>query len=243
MVTVRGSEAHHALRVMRLGMNDVCEVFDGRGKAAVGKIVGAAGDALEVEMLEVKAALAARTGITLAVAVPKGGTMDWIVQKAVELGVERIVPVVSERTIVRVDAAGAAGKAVKWSRTAVEACKQCGVYKVPVVEVPRELEAVLTGSELPELRVVCALTEGALPVRTVLEAARARGVKEAALLVGPEGDFTEQEYGRAVECGFVPVSLGPVVLRVESAAVAAVAMVRYALDPVAGGDALPCCVQ
>lgn len=229
-LTLEGEEAHHALRVMRLRAGDECEVFDGAGQAARARIIAAGGGSLTLGELRLLPAMPPVAGITLALAIPKGGNMDLIVQKAVELGVRRIVPLVSERTIVRLNAKEAAAKAAKWQRTALEACKQCGVNTLPVVEQPQSYASFLKREDIPALRLVCAILPESRPMREVLESARAAGQDDAVLLIGPEGDFSPAEYTAAKESGFAPLSLGPIILRVETAVFMAVSSLRYALD-------------
>ena len=230
LLLVEGEEAHHATRVMRLKEGDRCEVFDGDGHSAIAKVCGARGSHLQLEVEEVLPAMPPVANITLALAIPKGGNMDLIVQKAVEMGVSRIVPLISERTIVRLDAKEAAAKTSKWQRTVLEACKQCGVNTLPVVETPQSYASFLQRQDLPSLRLQCAIVEHAQPLRTVLEAARNAGETGATILIGPEGDFSPAEYAAAEQAGYCPTSLGPIILRVETAVFMAVAAARYALD-------------
>lgn len=229
-LTLEGEEAHHALRVMRLRVGDECEVFDGAGNAVRARILAVGGGSLTLGDLRPLPPLPPVAGITLALAIPKGGNMDLIVQKAVELGVQRIIPLVSERTIVRLNAKEAATKAAKWQRTALEACKQCGVNTLPVVEIPQSYSAFLKREDIPALRLVCAILPESRPMREVLESARAVGQDDAILLIGPEGDFSPAEYSAAMQTGYTPISLGPIILRVETAVFMALSSVRYALD-------------
>ena len=228
---VEGEEARHALKVMRLRVGDECEVFNGCGQAAVGRIASTAGSSfLTLADLRPMPPMPPVAGITLALAVPKGGNMELIVQKAVEMGVQRIVPLITERTIVRLDARDAAAKTVKWSRTVLEACKQCGVNTMPVVEMPQSYAAFLQREDLPALKLQCAIVPHARPLRELLEQARALGQGGCVLLIGPEGDFSPAEYVSGEAAGYQPVSLGPIILRVETAVFLAVASARYALD-------------
>lgn len=230
VLTLEGEEAHHALRVMRLRAGEECEVFDGKGRAARGRILAAGGGSLSLGELRPLPPLPPVADMTLALAIPKGGNMELIVQKAVELGARRIIPLVTERTIVRLNSKEAAAKAAKWQRTALEACKQCGVNTLPVVEQPRAYADFLKQDDIPELRLVCAILPEAQPMRQVLESARAAGRREAVVLIGPEGDFSPAEYAAAMAAGYAPVSLGPIILRVETAVFMALSSARYALD-------------
>lgn len=228
---IDGEEAHHALRVMRLRAGDVCEVFDGKGQAARAVVAAVQGSGMLVEVQEMLPPLPAWADLSLALAVPKGNHMDLIVQKAVELGVSRIFPLMTARTIVRLRGKEAEAKAVKWRRVVLEACKQCGVNALPVVEEVQPYEEFLARRDVPAMRVQCALVPHARPLRSVLEEGRMAGSRGCLLLVGPEGDFSPDEYAAAEAAGYVPVSLGPVVLRVETAVFMAVSAARYALDP------------
>lgn len=229
-LTVEGEEAHHARRVVRLREGDACEVFDGRGQAARATVLAARGDTMTLRVDALLPPLPPVADITLALAIPKGTNMDLIVQKAVELGVSRIMPLVTERTIVRLQGKEVQAKTDKWRRTALEACKQCGVSIVPQVEEPCSYARFLRQTDLPELRLVCAIVPHAAPLRSVLEAARAAGQKRIVLLIGPEGDFSPAEYAAAEQAGYLPVSLGSIILRVETAVFMALSSARYALD-------------
>ncbi len=228
---IEGEEARHALKVLRLRVGDECEVFNGCGHAAIGRIAATSGSSfLTLAELQPQPPLPPVAGITLALAVPKGANMDLIVQKAVEMGVQRIIPLISERTIVRLDARDAAAKAAKWSRTVLEACKQCGVNTLPVVEPPQSYAAFLQRADLPGLKIQCAIVPHARPLRELLETARAADGRDCVLLIGPEGDFSPSEYAAGEAAGYRPASLGPIILRVETAVFLAVASARYALD-------------
>ena len=231
LLEVEGDEARHALRVMRLRVGDVCEVFDGAGTAALAELVATAGNShMSLKVKEMLPPMPLVAGITLALAIPKGSNMDLIVQKAVELGVSRIIPLVTERTIVRIKPAEAADKADKWRRTVLEACKQCGVNTLPVVEEPQSYKQFLQRQDVPALRVQCAIVPHARPLRAVLEAGRADGHHDCILLIGPEGDFSPAEYAEGEAAGYIPTGLGPIILRVETAVFMAISAARYALD-------------
>ncbi|MBQ9094736.1 MAG: 16S rRNA (uracil(1498)-N(3))-methyltransferase [Akkermansia sp.] len=228
---VEGDEARHALRVMRMRVGDVCEVFDGAGNAARAELVATAGNShMTLKVAELLPPMPPVAGITLALAIPKGSNMDLIVQKAVELGVSRIIPLVTERTIVRIKPSEAADKTDKWRRTVLEACKQCGDNTLTVVEEPQSYKNFLQRQDLPALRVQCAIVPHARPIRNVLEKGRTGGSSDCVLLIGPEGDFSPTEYAEGEAAGFIPTGLGPIILRVETAVFLALSAARYALD-------------
>ena len=232
MLEIEGDEARHALRVMRMRVGDVCEVFDGAGNAARAELVATAGNShMTLKVTELLPPMPFVAGITLALAIPKGSNMDLIVQKAVELGVSRIIPLVTERTIVRIKPSEAADKTDKWRRTVLEACKQCGVNTLPTLEDPQSYKQFLLRDDLPALKVQCAIVPHARPLREVLEEGRNKDRRACVLLIGPEGDFSPAEYAAAEAAGYIPTGLGPIILRVETAVFMAAAAARYALDP------------
>jgi 16S rRNA (uracil1498-N3)-methyltransferase len=166
----------------------------------------------EVVSEEWEAAPEGRT--TLVQAVPKGKLFEWILEKATELGAARIVPLLTERTVVQLDGAERERKREKWQRAVVEACKQCGQNWLPVVDEPVSLPVFLRTPAASDAW-VASLHPGAVPVR---EAFSGRLAGDVSVFVGPEGDFTGQEMERVVGWGARPVSLGRIVLRVETAA-------------------------
>ena len=143
--------------------------------------------------------------------------MDFLVQKCSELGVSRIVPVITARSVVRPGPA----KRGRWEKIAREAARQCGRADVPDIGDPVALAAALAAPELPRRRLMAWEGEGGTPLRS-----RPDGVEPTALLVGPEGGFTAAEVEAARHAGFDTVTLGHRILRVETAAMVAVALVR-----------------
>lgn len=221
---LEGDEARHLGQVLRAGEGERVTVFDGRGRSADAEVLEVARRAVRLRLGEVRQAEAPRPAVTLAQAVPKGKTMDLIVQKAVELGVAVIQPLVTRHVVARPDAR----KAEKWRRVALEACKQCGQDWLPEVREPVDLMAWLAEQghgSVGELRLIASLVEGVRPMREVL---REAGMSErVAVLVGPEGDFLSSETQAALESGYRPLSLGPLVLRVETASLYCLAAIRY----------------
>lgn len=220
---LEGDEARHLTQVLRTAEGESVRVFDGRGRSAEAEILEVAKRAVRLRLQEARSAEKPRPQVVLAQAIPKGKTMDLIVQKAVELGVAEIQPLVTHHTVARPDAR----KAQKWQRVALEACKQCGQDWLPVVREPRGFGAWL-GDWQPaagELALIASLAEGARPMREVLQ--EGGQPEQVTVLVGPEGDFDQKETRAAVESGFRSLSLGPLVLRVETASLCCLAGIRY----------------
>lgn len=215
-----GDEAKHLSQVMRIRAGETVTVFDGGGRRAEAVVREVSRDRVRLALGESVTLPRMRPAMILAVAIPKGKTMDLVVQKAVELGVAAIQPLVTRRTIVQ----PGDGKADKWRRVAAEACKQCGADFLPEVAEPMDFLSWLKNSG-EGLRLIASLAPGAKPMRqTVRDAAE---TSTAMVLVGPEGDFTPEETARALESGFLPVTLGPTVLRTETAAFFALSALRY----------------
>jgi len=223
-LSLTGDEAHHCRRVMRKKVGDRIEVFDGDGRFALALISRITSNEVVLERQSAGRSERLSPELEIAVGIPKGKTFDLIIQKAVELGVSRIQPLVTDQGNVRLTAKEDASKREKWQRVALEACKQCGQNYLPGVFPPREL-----GPWLSEGR------EGSKFVGTLQPGARAFRLllgslsepERVTLLIGPEGDFSTSEYQEASDAGFAPVDLGELVLRTETAVFAMVAAVRY----------------
>jgi len=219
-----GDEAKHAAQVLRARRGDRITVFDGAGRSAAAEILEVSKSEIRLSLGEVIQRPPLRPRIHLAQAVPKGKTMDLIVQKAVELGVASIQPLITRRTVVQVDPDEAGRKSSKWQRVALEACKQCGQDLLPVVEPARSFaEWLRQGS--PGLKVIASLFPGSRPLRDVLRSVERP--EDITLLVGPEGDFTPEEGEAALAASYLPARLGEIILRAETAAFFGISAMRY----------------
>jgi 16S rRNA (uracil1498-N3)-methyltransferase len=217
-----GDEARHLTQVLRIKPGETVTVFDGCGRRASAEILVASRDHVSLKLGETSTPPQPLPAITLAQAIPKGKNMDLIVQKAVELGITRIQPLVTKNTVVQ----PGEGKSDKWRRTALEACKQCGQDTLPDIADPLPFDRWLPSlSENPGLNLIASLAPGAKPMREVLRAHP--GTTAATLLVGPEGDFTQEETAAALGAGFLPISLGGIILRVETATLFCLSALRY----------------
>lgn len=226
-------DAHHLAHVLRVRVGDTLTVFDGQGRHALARVESLArgGAAMELAPVEgTEARLPARRPMILLQAILKGNRMDLLIEKAVELGVSLLVPVMTERVVVRLDAGQAEERRRRWRRIALAAARQCGTDWLPEVGPVSTLAAAL-GQSGDALRLVGSLADGARPLRAVLEERRAAGGDGGvALVIGPEGDFTEAEHAACVHAGAVPVTFGTRVLRAETASLFALSAVAYALD-------------
>jgi 16S rRNA (uracil1498-N3)-methyltransferase len=220
-----GDEARHVSQVLRMKPGDEVVVFDGQGRRASAEILSVSRDRVPLKLGEILPSRAPQPAITLAQAIPKGKNMDLIVQKSVELGVAAIQPLVTRYTVVQ----PGDGKSEKWRRNALEACKQCGQDTLPEIAEPRSFERWISSqADVPGLKLIASLAPGARPFRTVLH--DYPETTQATLLVGPEGDFSTEETGLALATGFLPISLGSIVLRVETATIFCLSALRYEFD-------------
>jgi 16S rRNA (uracil1498-N3)-methyltransferase len=223
------SEAHHAVDVLRMNPGDKAVVFNGRGAEATVEIADIAKKAVTLKKLHQGKSAAIGCQITLAQAVPKGKNMDLIVQKAVELGAAAICPLLSERTVIQVEEEDATRKQQKWQAVAIEAAKQCGQNWLPKVEPPRSLKEFFSQAGKYDLMLVCSLQPDAMHLKKLLAEYGGKLPKTVLVLVGPEGDFTPAEISLAKSHGCRPVTLGPIVLRTETAAIYCLSVLSYEL--------------
>ena len=211
-------ESHHLVRVFRARVGDSVEVLDGYGRRYLGRIelADAKGVRVAVDSVEVSAPAGPR--VTLIQSMPKGKTMDLILRMATEIGATAVQPVFTRQSEVQMEGSRLNSKVEKWRLTMVEACKQCGLSLLPELAQPLKLEQWLDSHARPEreLRIVASLEAGSLPLLDVLQSLAA--VPSIVIAVGPEGDFTAQEYAGLRDAGFQPVRLGANVLRAETAA-------------------------
>lgn len=225
-IEITGTDAHHLMHVLRARAGDEVVVVDDVNRAARMEMVAFSTDAVTLRLKE-RLSLDAESpmDITLAQCLLKADKMDFVVQKAVELGVKRILPVMSKHSVVRYDAKKREERQQRWQRIADEAAKQCGrtalVEVLPVVE----FSACLTfGEERGGTLLFCYENETQQSAREYL---RALDTNRCTLLIGPEGGFAPEEADAAETSGGVSVTLGPRILRAETAALVALTMVQY----------------
>lgn len=230
---LKGAEAHHASRVLRVRPGERVTVLDGAG----GEFHC---DVEEVTKREVTLRVAERRGhpallwsVTLFLAIPKGKIIESVIEKATELGAARIVPLLTDRVTTRLDAEDAAEKGGKWQRVAVEAIKQCGAAWLPKVEAPVMLREYLTRGERFDLALVGALQGEVRHPREVFrefETKPGTSPCRLAVWIGPEGDFTSEELSAIQAAGAKAITLGPLVLRVETAAIYCLSFLNYEMS-------------
>ncbi|MDX6765516.1 MAG: 16S rRNA (uracil(1498)-N(3))-methyltransferase [Candidatus Methylacidiphilales bacterium] len=225
-------ESHHALSVLRLKEGDALAVFDGKGREARATVASADKDGLRFRVQSIHQAPAPAFQLRLGQAVPKNKAMDFIIQKGTELGLPTLYPILSDRSVVQLEGERAESKAGKWSQTALEACKQCGQNWLPDIHPPLSVSAFIDSQKAwGGLKMIASLQPGARPLHLVLaEARQTPQWNNLTFLIGPEGDFTPAETGAFLSAGYLPVSLGPTVLRTETAALYTMGILLYELQ-------------
>lgn len=220
-VELPAAAAYHVARVLRLRAGAPLTVFDGTGDDFRCEIVAVEGERVRVQIGERATGLGeSPLAITLVQAVSRSERMDWTLQKATELGVRVIAPVLSARSVVRLDDQQAAKKLRHWQAIVAGACEQCGRSTLPEVRPPLELHRFLAGTPRSGQRLVLS------PDGPTSLAGLASVAARVELLIGPEGGLDDAELDVAVRAGYTPVRLGPRILRTETAGIVALAVLQ-----------------
>jgi 16S rRNA (uracil1498-N3)-methyltransferase len=215
--------AQHALRVLRLKTGDLVTLFNGDGRQYPSRLVAADPRAARIHVEAAEApAHESPLRITLIQSLARGEKMDWVIQKATELGATGILPVTSERSEVRLDGARSERRLDHWRAIAIAACEQCGRNVLPEISAPNSLEACLAAHPQAGAEARWMLHPGGT--------ARLRNIGSAAadvmLAVGPEGGFSDNDLAALRQAGFDALALGPRILRTETAGLAAMAALQ-----------------
>lgn len=229
---ITGNEARHIAKVLRKKPGDVLRLFDGKGTIVWGQLTEAAEEKVSGKLLD-QAPENARSSqkspfkLHLLQSIPKGERWEWALQKGCEVGIASFIPVISERTVVKISKEDAPKKVDRWQKILESASKQCGMAEVPKISKPLYFaEALQMASQ--DLRLFCWESELSEPLPKVLQEKISKSAKETQifLLIGPEGGWSAKEAEEAQKAGWIAVGLGPQVLRAETAPVVAAAMIQ-----------------
>ncbi len=232
-LTLTGAEAHHALVVLRVKIGELVVILDGAGREFLCAVRGVDRQTVTLAVGQTHSSPAPSCRVTLVQAVPKGKLLETIIQKATELGAFRIIPLLSERVATRLENEAVKHKAEKWRHAAVEAIKQCGQRWLPQVEDPVTLPALLARGDSFDLSLVGSLQGDGRHPREYFRSFQINAKGNPAticLWIGPEGDFTDSELKAIRNAGAHPISLGPLVLRSDTAALYTLSIVSYELQ-------------
>ena len=246
---IEGREAHHALHVLRMKRGESVVVLDGVGHEFLCEAAEISRDVVTLRVTQKNSIPPLPCQITLLQALPRGKIIESIIQKSVELGAHRIVPLLTDRVVTQLNEEDKASKQAKWQLVAIEAIKQCGAAWLPKIETPMTIAEVIsqkpeTGSESAprsrpsafDLSLVGSLQIDRRHPRECLQEFQAKhGLlpKSIGVWIGPEGDFTSDELKTIQASGAQPISLGPLVLRVETAAIYCLSIFNYELQAAA----------
>ena len=224
--TIDGQEFDHLRKVLRLKPGDRITVFDDTGwehEAVIRSVAGAQG---EIEIVRsYQAERESPLHLTLAVGLTKGEKLDFVVEKATELGVQTIIPFTSTRAVPRLDGGKIAARAQRWRKIALNATKQCGRTQAPEILPLMRFEDLLARAQPQAAKLLCWEKEPEQSLRQAHE--KLREAKALLVAVGPEGGFSSIEAELARQHGFEPVHLGRRILRAETAAVTALSLVQF----------------
>jgi 16S rRNA (uracil1498-N3)-methyltransferase len=261
-VTLAGDDAHHAVRVMRMGPGDEFVVSDGESKEALARILDAGGGQVRASIVEWMSNTAEPpVDVWIAQCLPKGDRMETVIQKCTEIGACRILPIVSERTIVRLEAGKLESRLTRWRKIAKEAAEQSRRSRLPDIDAPRTWNEMLRVSAEADHALVCYEQEGELNLRSKLRelairaagggsgvagsrgedavdgaGGKARGGRRPSILlaIGPEGGLSPSEIAAAMDAGCDIVSLGRTILRTDTASIVGLTCILYEYGAMGG---------
>jgi 16S rRNA (uracil1498-N3)-methyltransferase len=225
MLRVEGNEVKHIRRVLRLKAGDEIIVFDSLGKEYEGTIIEETTSSVVIKIQNIF--LSKRDSpldVTLAQSLLKGEKMDYLIQKATELGVKEIIPFFSSRSVPLLEKSGRLKRHHRWGRIAIEASKQCGRGVVPKIEPLQDYSEMLQLASPGSLRLILWEREGG-QLKEVLE--RSKEKTRIFFIIGPEGGFSQEEVKEAKRAGFIPVTLGRRILRAETASLCLLSILQY----------------
>ena len=222
------NQLHHLKNVLRFKTGDRAVVFDDRGNEYSVRLNNLSEKEAEfgIDVKKSQAADPRKIRITIACAIPKKSKIDDIIDRLTQLGVDRIIPLVTQRVIVKMDKAKMLQRQKRWEDIVLSACKQSQRNTVTVIDPVTDIGELIKHSEKFDLKLIPNLTGNRRSLKSVFSGAT---VKSVLVLIGPEGDFTPQEIALASKSGFVPVTFGDLVFRVETACLYIASVLNYEL--------------
>jgi 16S rRNA (uracil1498-N3)-methyltransferase len=225
---LNADQIHHLQVVLRLKVGDAVNVFDGLGNEYRAKIDKMSLDSIELTIQEKKTAVyAKKCSVTIACAILKKTSMDDIIDKLTQLGVDRIIPLMTERVIVKLDQQKALLRKKRWEKIALNAAQQSQRVNLPNIDSVKKISEVLSEAGDFDLKLIPTILGERKTIKEILMQVQARKIL---VLIGPEGDFTPTEVEAAKKAGFISISLGETILRVDTAAVAVASFIRFYED-------------
>jgi 16S rRNA (uracil1498-N3)-methyltransferase len=228
LITLKDENLKHLRQVLRLETGSVIRVFDGNGTEYEAELLDVNKNAAIAKvLLSFRSETEPKIRVTLFQGLPKGEKMELIIQKAVELGIYRIVPVITQRTVVQLDKKEREKKAERWTRIAGEAAKQCRRATIPEVAAPVDFDDAITWSGNYGASLLLYENEEKKCLKELLKCYTINKIKDIALFIGSEGGFSEQEVEKCIALGYNIAGLGKRILRAETAAISVLAIIMY----------------
>ncbi len=234
---IDGSDVNYLKNVLRLKPGDEMIVLDSTNREYSSKIISLSNNGtIKAELIKEKHSASLPAGrqgkskvkITIAQGIPKNPKMEIVIQKSTELGAEKIIPVMTERSVVKISAEKESGRIDRWRKIAKEAAEQSGRTMIPLIEGIRDLDDVLARKDGFDGRILLWEMEKEMTLKKFLQ--NNRGIKNLLVLIGPEGGFSRREAELAKKNGFVTVSIGSRILRTETASLAVLSMISYEFE-------------
>jgi 16S rRNA (uracil1498-N3)-methyltransferase len=231
---IEGEDVKHIYKVLRLEVGDTVNINNCDGEEYLGQIEDIGKKQVTVKCIE-QLTLNNESSIEVYLfqGLPKSSKMDLIVQKATELGVKEITPIITERVVVK-NELGEFKKLDRWNRIVLEACKQCKRSLIPKVNTPLEFEQLLDFLKSMDLIVVPYENEENYGIKNIMNSISKNNVKKIAVIIGPEGGFEEEEINKLKVLGASVVTLGPRIFRTETAGFVCVSLIMYELGDLGG---------
>jgi 16S rRNA (uracil1498-N3)-methyltransferase len=220
-------QLHHLKDVLRLKVDDTVNISDGAGNDYTGVITVIDKKQATIKVTLKKTVADSPLKLTVACAIPKGSRLDEVIDHLTQLGVERIIPMQTERVVVKLDSAGAESRLKRWRKIAQSAAQQSQQSRIPVIDLVTDFGEVIKSSQVYDLKLIPHLTGERKLLREVFTKVKPKSI---IVLIGPEGDFALAEVALALSHGFIAVSLGDTVLRVATAAVAAASYIKLSAN-------------
>jgi len=234
-IELSGEEAHHIIRVLRFRQGDVISISDGESEESLGVIsdLDVRNTKIKIRILEKNKSKEVKPFITLLQGLPKGEKLDLVIQKSTEIGVSKVIPVITERTVANIDQSKVESRMKRWNKIALEAAKQSMRIDIPQIGNLTTFDDSLREIDKHQLSIIPWEQEKEFSLKTILKDMKGH-ITKVAIFIGPEGGFSPDEVKRAKEYGAVSVSLGPRILRTETAAIAVCSIIMYELGGMGG---------
>ncbi|WP_090444058.1 16S rRNA (uracil(1498)-N(3))-methyltransferase [Natronincola peptidivorans] len=235
-ISISGEDVKHITKVLRLSNGDLIEVCDGEAFEYIAEIKNISKNQVILSIQEqLSLKREAPIDVILYQSIPKSTKMELIIQKTTEMGIKEVVPVMTERTIVQFkDKKDVEKKIDRWQKISAEAAKQSKRGKIPSIHLPIPLHNTIIHAKENDLNIIAYEKEDATGLKDIIAALETEHIKRIGIWIGPEGGFTEEEIHLATKNNIKSITLGPRILRTETAGLAALSILMYALGDLGG---------